>query len=92
MALRGGVVLLASSTPAREARDEGEDRRIRRAGLFAHQKRLVPDKRSQGIEVGNREVILLVCGMPSKALKIQNFCDLTANQALYYGRNGIATL
>ncbi len=51
-----------------KARDEGEDRRIRPAGLFAQQKSLVPDKGGKCIEVGNREGVPLGSRVAPKSL------------------------
>ena len=66
-----------------EARDEGEDRRIRPAGLFAHQKSLVPDKGGKGIDVGNREFILLVWRYGVQILENSKF-------SRFYGESGAA--
>src|ERR1700719_1192673 len=54
-----------------KARDGGEDRRVRPAGLFAHQKRLIPNKGGKGIDVGSREFSLLALGMAPKSLQLQ---------------------
>jgi hypothetical protein len=40
----------------KETRDEGGDRRIRPAGLFAQRKSFVSDKGGKGLDVGNREL------------------------------------
>jgi hypothetical protein len=63
-AVRIGV----SNTGVRKLETKSEDRRIRPAGLFAHQKSLVPQKESKCINVGNREGVLLGARMAPKPL------------------------
>ena len=67
VALRRGTDLRVEHR-REETCDEGEGRRICPAGVFAHQESLVSDKGGKGIDVGNREFILLVWRVAPKSL------------------------
>ena len=67
----------------KETRDEGEDRRIRPAGLFTQQKSLVRDKGGKGIDVGNCQFVPLGWRVAPKSLQFQCLVNFSANQALH---------
>ena len=75
-----------------KARDEGEDRRIRPAGLFAHQKSLVPQKGSKYL------MSAIARTSPSARVWRQNHCSfndfptLRATRLCTIGRRGIGTV
>lgn len=75
----------------KETRDEGEDRRIRPAGLFAQHKSFVSDKGGKGLDVGNRELSLLAWVWRQNPCNFSVFLTLRRIRRCTIGRNGIGT-